>query len=61
MKFVLYRGVALSQVTKKSVHWGLSEVASIEGCPHVRGGLYERSSTVLQMTGQSWACSAKMS
>ena len=37
-------GVALSQglICTKRVHLGLSKVAFIEGCPHVRGGLYER-------------------
>ena len=35
--------VALSQglICAISVHLGLSEVVFIEGCPHVRGGLYE--------------------
>ena len=41
--FVLYRGVALSQglICTTRVYLGLSEVAFIERCPHVRGGLYE--------------------
>ena len=40
--FVLYRGVALSQrlIYTKRAHLGLCEVACIEGCPHIRGGLY---------------------
>ena len=41
--FVLYRTrVALSQrlIRTNRMHLGLSEVAFIEGCPHVRGGLY---------------------
>ena len=35
--------MALSQgvICTKRVHLGLTEVAFIEGCPHVRGGLYE--------------------
>ena len=40
MKFSPYRGVGLIYYTKR-VLLGLSEVAFIEGCPHVRGGLYE--------------------
>ena len=41
--FVLYKGVALSQrlICTVRVHLGLSEVAFIEGYPHIRGGLYE--------------------
>ena len=40
---VLYRGVALFQgsICTKRVFLGL---AFIEGCPHVRGGLYEHTS-----------------
>ena len=39
----LNRGVALSQgvICTKRVHLGLSEVAFIERCPRVRGGLYK--------------------
>ena len=38
----LNEGVALSQglICTKRVHLGLSKVAFIEGCPHIRGGLY---------------------
>ena len=40
---VLYSGVVLSQgfICTKRVDSGLSKVAFIERCPHVRGGLYE--------------------
>ena len=39
----LYKGVALSQglIYTKRVHLGLSKVTFIEGCSHVRGGLYD--------------------
>ena len=46
MKFVrgdLISGVDLS----KRVHLGLSEVAFIEGCPHVRGGFYQGCGDVI--------------
>ena len=48
ISLVLYRGVALSQglICTKTVYLGPSEVAFIEGCPHIRSGLYE-GSTVL--------------
>ena len=41
--FVLYKEVTLSQglIYTKRVHLRLSEVVFMQGCPHVRGGLYE--------------------